>query len=319
MPTSIDVVIVAYNRYELTESCLRHLRAQTVAHRVIVVDNGSTDGTRARVGAGVAGGALERFEDNRGFAEACNRGVAAGSGEIVVLLNNDVDCRPDFLERLMAPFAQDPQVGARRGADAPAGRAADRQRRACRRRDAWRVSAASGARCRTGALRAAGPGRSGGHGRRLPPLGMGAGRRTGRGDLRLHGGLRPRPAPAQLPAGRRSWPPTRWACTWARPPTGTARPGSDATAASGAVTCCAATGCCAAGTRAAALATEAIVVLGDLAISRDLAALRGRLSGWRAGGDRPRLPRPPADAIDSSVSFRDSLALRRGVYGRRAA
>ena len=66
-------------------------------------------------------------------------------------------------------------------------------------------------------------------------------------------------------------------------------------------------------------ATEAIVVLGDLAISHDLAALRGRLSGWRAAAKRPHLPAPPADAIDSAVSFRDSLALRRGVYGRRAA
>ena len=54
---------------------------------------------------------LECFDENRGFAEACNRGVAAGSGEIVVLLNNDVDCHPDFLERLVAPLATDPRVG----------------------------------------------------------------------------------------------------------------------------------------------------------------------------------------------------------------
>jgi hypothetical protein len=68
-----------------------------------------------------------------------------------------------------------------------------------------------------------------------------------------------------------------------------------------------------------ALATEAIVVLGDLAISRDLAALGGRVSGWRAAGGRPRLPAPPPEAIDATIRFRDSLALRRGVYGRRAA
>jgi hypothetical protein len=54
---------------------------------------------------------LECFDENRGFAEACNRGVAAGDAEIVVLLNNDVDCRPDFLERLLAPLEQDPRVG----------------------------------------------------------------------------------------------------------------------------------------------------------------------------------------------------------------
>ena len=51
VPPSIDVVIVAYNRYELTDSCLRHLRRADVAHRVIVVDNGSTDDTRERVAA----------------------------------------------------------------------------------------------------------------------------------------------------------------------------------------------------------------------------------------------------------------------------
>jgi N-acetylglucosaminyl-diphospho-decaprenol L-rhamnosyltransferase len=68
-----------------------------------------------------------------------------------------------------------------------------------------------------------------------------------------------------------------------------------------------------------AFATEAVVVLGDLVISRDLAALRGRLSGWRAGRRSPRLARPPAEAVDDAIGFRDSLAMRRGVYGRRAA
>src|ERR1035441_5731618 len=91
MPPSIDVVIVAYGRYQLTDSCLRHLRAQTVAHRVILVDNGSTDDTRARVRAEWPDVHVESFDENRGFAEACNRGVAAGSGEVVVLLDNDLE------------------------------------------------------------------------------------------------------------------------------------------------------------------------------------------------------------------------------------
>src|SRR5271154_1035712 len=112
VPPSIDVVIVAYNRYELTDSCLEHLRAQTLEHRVILVDNGSTDDTRARIAADWPQVHLEYFEENHGFAEACNRGVAAGTGEIVVLLNNDVDCRPDFLERLVAPLAGNRSVGA---------------------------------------------------------------------------------------------------------------------------------------------------------------------------------------------------------------
>ena len=72
-------------------------------------------------------------------------------------------------------------------------------------------------------------------------------------------------------------------------------------------------------TAARALATEAVVVVGDLLISRDLAALRGRVAGWHAGRSRPRLPRPPEECLDQSIGFRDSLAMRRGVYGRRAA
>jgi GT2 family glycosyltransferase len=67
------------------------------------------------------------------------------------------------------------------------------------------------------------------------------------------------------------------------------------------------------------LVTEGAVVLGDLAISRDTAALQGRVRGWRAGARRPRLPRPPAAAVDATIGLRDSIALRRGVYGRRAA
>ncbi len=68
-----------------------------------------------------------------------------------------------------------------------------------------------------------------------------------------------------------------------------------------------------------ALVTEAVVVLGDLAISRDLAALRGRVAGWHAAAGAPALPMPPAQAIDTAITFRRSLALRRGVYDRGKA
>ena len=49
--------------------------------------------------------------ENRPFAVATNAGTRAGSGGVIVLLNNDVDCRPDFLERLVAPLEADPAVG----------------------------------------------------------------------------------------------------------------------------------------------------------------------------------------------------------------
>jgi GT2 family glycosyltransferase len=67
-----------------------------------------------------------------------------------------------------------------------------------------------------------------------------------------------------------------------------------------------------------ALLTEALVVAGDALLSRDLAALTGRIAGWRTAGRSPRLPMPPADAIDYGISFRDSLRLRRGIYFGKA-
>ena len=112
MPGSIDVVIPVRDRFDLTERCLRHLDAQTVGHEVFVVDDGSTDGTCERVREQWPTVHVQRLEASRGFAEVCNQGAAAGSGEVIVLLNNDVECRPDFLERLIAPLAADPQVGA---------------------------------------------------------------------------------------------------------------------------------------------------------------------------------------------------------------
>jgi N-acetylglucosaminyl-diphospho-decaprenol L-rhamnosyltransferase len=318
MPPQIDVVIVAYNRYELTESCLRHLAGQTLQHRVILVDNGSTDDTRARIGKEWPAVQLECFEQNRGFAEACNRGVSAGEGEVVVLLNNDVDCRPDFLERLVAPLEEDPEVGAvaalmlQPGEQLidSAGLAADVTLGGFPRLQGLDVSQAraerpvlAGPAGTAAAYRRAAWNQVGGLDEAIFAY---------MEDFDLALRLRSAGWKAVVAAdavgvhlgsathGHRS--------AWQRRHGGFGRgymlrrydllrgPGAPRT-----------------------LVTEAVVVLGDLAISRDLAALRGRLSGWRAGRQAPRLSRPPAEAVDHDIGFRDSLALRRGVYGRRAA
>jgi GT2 family glycosyltransferase len=68
VPLSIDVALVAYNRYDLTRSCLEHLAAQTREHRLLVCDNGSTDGTAERIAADRPDARIVRTQDNRGFA-----------------------------------------------------------------------------------------------------------------------------------------------------------------------------------------------------------------------------------------------------------
>jgi GT2 family glycosyltransferase len=68
-----------------------------------------------------------------------------------------------------------------------------------------------------------------------------------------------------------------------------------------------------------AVTTEALVVGGDqLLYSHDLSALRGRLAGWRSAADLPANPRPPVDAVDGSITFIESLRLRRAIYADAA-
>jgi N-acetylglucosaminyl-diphospho-decaprenol L-rhamnosyltransferase len=318
VPPSVDVVIVAYNRCDLTDSCLRHLAAQTLEHEVILIDNGSTDDTFARVAAEWPRVKLQRLGDNRGFAEACNRGVAAGSRELVVLLNNDVDARPDFLARLTAPLHDDAKLGsaaalmlqpgerlidsAGLSADAVLGGFPRLQGldagQAQRERPLLAGPAGTAAAYRRAAWNQVGGLdesifaymedfdlalrlRSAGWGSVLAPdaVGVHLGSAT-------HGH---RSARQRRNGGfGRGYMLRRYGLLHGR-------------------------------TAPRALATEAVVVLGDLAISRDLQALRGRVEGWRAARRSPRLARPPAEAIDTTIGFRDSLALRRGVYARRSA
>ncbi len=318
MALSIDVVIVAYGRYELTDSCLRHLREQTVEHRVFLVDNGSTDDTYARVRADWPDVQLDHIDVNRPFAEACNRGVAAGAGEVVVLMNNDVDCRADFLARLLEPLEQDPRVGSvaslmlkpgEREIDS-AGLTADVTLGGFPRLHGHDVSKASAAQPvlagpagTAAAYRRCAWEQVGGLDEsifaymedfdlalRLRSAGWRSALAVDAVGVHLGSATHVHRSPAQRSHGGfgRGYMLRRYGLLRGR-------------------------------TAPRTLVTEAVVVLGDVAISHDLAALRGRLSGWRAGSQAPRQPPPPAEALDHAIGFRDSLALRWGVYGRRAA
>ena len=104
------VVIPTLDGRERLLRTLASLERQTVPAEVVVVDNASTDGTADAVASAHPRVRVLRNERNLGFGAAINRAALELEGDVLVLVNNDVVCEPEFLERITAPFV-DPEVG----------------------------------------------------------------------------------------------------------------------------------------------------------------------------------------------------------------
>jgi GT2 family glycosyltransferase len=109
----ISVVIPNWNgRHHLTD-CLSAMRGQTFADReVILVDNGSTDGSAAFVREQFPEVRILELGENRGFTGASSAGYSLTRGEFVCLLNNDTEANSDWLAEVVAAFERHPDAGA---------------------------------------------------------------------------------------------------------------------------------------------------------------------------------------------------------------
>jgi GT2 family glycosyltransferase len=85
----IDVVTVTWNSRDMVLRCLDRLNPSLV-EKIVVVDNGSSDGTAGAVRAHRPGVEVVRLEQGRSLAAAYNRGAEFGSAELVLFLNDDV-------------------------------------------------------------------------------------------------------------------------------------------------------------------------------------------------------------------------------------
>lgn len=117
----VSVVIPTYNRRELLRRCLAAATHQDYAdYEVIVVDDGSTDGTDAMVAQTFPRVHYVR-QANRGPAAARNRGIDLANGTIVAFTDDDCEPPGDWLHQLVALFEQYPGVVAVGGVvEAPA-------------------------------------------------------------------------------------------------------------------------------------------------------------------------------------------------------
>ncbi len=102
----VSVIIVHFNGSELLRHCLTSVFAQSYQRiEVIVVDNGSTDGSERMLRDEFPRVVVLVNSQNLGFAEANNQGVRAASGEVVVLLNNDTVVEDGWIEGLLRTLA----------------------------------------------------------------------------------------------------------------------------------------------------------------------------------------------------------------------
>jgi GT2 family glycosyltransferase len=109
----VSVIIVNWNGKIYLGECLKSLRNQTFLYfEVIVVDNGSTDGSLEYIQSHFPGfGRILRNQENVGFARGNNQGIRMAQGKYVVLLNNDAQAESNWLEELVKVAEEDQQVG----------------------------------------------------------------------------------------------------------------------------------------------------------------------------------------------------------------
>jgi GT2 family glycosyltransferase len=111
MPTA-SIIIPHWNGRHHLDDCLTSLRRQSFDDfEVILVDNGSTDGSQAYVRARYPEVTLLELKENRGFTGAGNAGYRVAEGELILLLNNDTEADDGWLAAVVDAFDRHPEAG----------------------------------------------------------------------------------------------------------------------------------------------------------------------------------------------------------------
>ena len=118
LPASI--IIPNWNGAHHLPTCLDSLRRQSYSNpsarlragfEVIVVDNGSTDGSLELLDRDYPEVKVVALPENRGFAGGVNAGIREAEGEIIAVFNNDAEADPRWLEELAVALARHPEAG----------------------------------------------------------------------------------------------------------------------------------------------------------------------------------------------------------------
>ena len=109
-PVKVSIIIPLFNKVDYTRQCLEALERSTpnlISYELILVNNGSTDGTAEYLGTLTGNVTIITNSSNLGFARACNQGGRIATSEYLVFLNNDTLPKPGWLEALLDGIEQD--------------------------------------------------------------------------------------------------------------------------------------------------------------------------------------------------------------------
>jgi GT2 family glycosyltransferase len=111
-PLDLSIVIPSHNRPELLRRCLATVCRHAPEHtEIVVVDDGSADGSASAVAAAFPRVQALRLPRRRGFCVSANRGIEASRGAVVELLNDDTEVCSGWATAALADFV-DPAIGA---------------------------------------------------------------------------------------------------------------------------------------------------------------------------------------------------------------
>ena len=107
----VSVIIPNFNGMAYLDGVLAGLECQTVSNfDVILVDNGSNDGSCAFVAARYPWVHLIELPENFGFCKAVNEGIRASRSPYVLLLNNDIEVTENFIEEMLSAIKRHPKA-----------------------------------------------------------------------------------------------------------------------------------------------------------------------------------------------------------------
>ncbi len=109
----VSIVLLNWNGNQHVHRCIQHVLSQTYScTELIVVDNGSEDGSIQAIKRNHPSLRYIQNECNLGFAAGMNQGISASNGEYVIPLNQDVCLDPEFIENCVRRAERSPTIGA---------------------------------------------------------------------------------------------------------------------------------------------------------------------------------------------------------------